>query len=495
MRPVAVLLFVLASPLFAASPPKLSALHPAGLAIGAETTVEAMGATVWPVQAWCSSAAVKLEPLPEKGKLKISAPPDATPGPVLIRLYNEAGGSDARIFVLGPGPDALENPKNDRASEAQTVASLPATIFGVLERRGDVDFFRLPLKKGQTLSARLEAYGLRSEIDPYLHLIAPDGRELVLASDSHNLDPEFSLPVEASGDHLLQLSAIAHKASAEVSFAGDKDKVYRLRLQTEPIPNALPQPDSMEASPPPPIKAPHRLQGFLKTAGERDRYRIEAAAGTKLRVRVEARSIHLLTDPVLRIFKADGALLREVDDAGSKPDASSDITVEPAGFFEVEIRDRFGRAGMGYQLAVGPIVPTFRASTTADSLILNAGKTAELTVNLTREDGHTAGLELVCPDLPEGVTWKAEAIPAKTGPLKITFSAAETAKAFQGPFHLHLRPTGEAASAEPQPIVRTWQNEESRGDYLINEAADFWMTVIPAPPAPSPAPAPSDSAD
>ena len=491
MRPVAVLLLLLACPLFAADPPKLTALHPAGLTVDSEATVEALGATVWPVKAWCSSAAVKIEPLPDKGKLKISATPEAEPGPVLVRLYNEAGCSDARIFLIGPGPDTVENPKNDRASEAQPVPSLPATIFGILERRGDVDFFRLPLKKGQTVSARLEAYGLRSEIDPYLQLIAPDGRELVLASDTHNLDPEFSLPITTSGDHLLQISAIAHKASAEVSFAGDKDKVYRLRLQSEPIPISLPKPDSQETSPATPIKPPHRVQGNLKAAGERDRFRIEAAAGTKLRVRVEARSIHLLTDPVLRIFKADGALLREIDDTASKPDPVGDVTVEPAGFFEVEIRDRFGRAEMGYQLVVGPILPSFRTTATPDNFVLNGGKTAELTVNLTREDGHAAGLELVCPDLPEGVSWKAEAIPGKTGPFKVTFSAAATAKAFQGPVHLQLRPTGDASSATPQAIVRTWQTEESRGDYLINETADFWMTVIPAPPPPAPSSTPA----
>jgi hypothetical protein len=490
VRLLLLFLAALTASLRAVDPPKLAALHPAGLAAGTEAVVEAVGSTVWPVKVWCNSATVKIEPSPEKGKLKIAAAPGSATGPVLVRLYNEAGCSDARIFVIGQGPELLETPKNDRVGEAQPISSLPVTINGTLEQRGDVDFFRLPLKAGQKLSARVEAYGLRSEIDPHLHLIAPDGREIVLASDTHNLDPGFSISLTTSGDHLLHLSAIAHKASADIGFAGGKEKVYRLRLQSEPIQIPLPKPDSREATPPVPIKAPHRLEGVLRAAGERDRFRVEAAAGSKLRVHVEARALGFPTDAVLRLFKADGALLREVDDATSKPDPVIDVTVEAAGFFEAEVRDRFGRPDMGYHLVIAPILPSFRATTTVDNLLLNGTKTAELTVNLTRDDGHAAALELIAPDLPEGVSWKSETIPAKTGPFKVTFSAAATAKPFQGPIHLQLR---ETAASKPLSIARTWQNEESRGDYLINETADFWLTVIPPPPPPpkpTPTPAP-----
>ena len=98
-------------------------------------------------------------------------------------------------------------------------------------------------------------------------------------------------------------------------------------------------------------------------------------------------------------------------------------------------------------------------------------------------------LEWVFPDLPAGVTAKPEAIPASTGPAKITFQAPATAAAFQGPFHIGLKQTG--STAAPKPVVRTWQNEESRGDYLINTTPDFWMTVIAVPP---PKPPPAESA-
>lgn len=487
MRAVAVVLVLLLDLVLAADPPKLTALHPAGIAIGAEAIVDAMGSSTWPVKAWCSSPAVKIEPLPEKGKLKIKATPDASPGPILIRLYNEAGASDARIFVLGSAPELLEVPKNDRPEDAHAVASLPVTINGILEKRGDVDFFRVSLKRGQTLHARLEAYSLRTEIDPYLHLIAPDGRELALASDAHNLDPVLVATVPANGAYLIQLSAIAHKATAEVAFAGAADRVYRLSLQTTPIPHVLPKSDSVEGPAPQTIKAPHRLQGTVAKAGEKDRYRVEAAAGSKLRVRVEARTLHLPMDPVLRIYKAEGALLRETDDSNAKPDPFFDVTVEAAGFFEAEVRDRFRRPEMTYQLVIEPIVPAYKATATPDALVLTAGKTAELTLNLSREDGHSAALELLFSDLPAGITWKAEAIPAKTGPFKVTLSAPPTAPAFSGPIHLSLKEPGPAPA---KPIVRTWQTEESRGDYLINETADFWLTVIAVPVPPSPAPAP-----
>jgi hypothetical protein len=477
---------LLAPPLPAADPPKFTGLHPAGIAVGSEAVVEAIGSTVWPVKTWCSVPSLKVEPTPDKGKLKITAPAEAPLGPALIRFYTAHGASDARIFLIGSGPELLEIPKNDRPEEAQAIPSLPVTINGILERRHDIDFFRLPLKRGQTLSARLDAYTLRTDLDAFLILLGPDGRELVLASDTHTIDPAFETVIPTTGDYLLQVNAIPHKASAEVAFAGDKDKVYRLHLATTPLETRLPKADSFEAKPQPPLKAPHRLQGILTGAGERDRFRIEAAAGSKWRVRVEARAIHLITDPVLRILKADGSLLREVDDSNAKPDPVQDITMEAAGFCEAEVRDRFGRPGQVYQLVVEPIVPSFRSNTAQDSLIITGGKSVDLTVNLTREDGHAAALELLAPDLPAGVTWKAEAFPAKTGPFKVTFTAAATAAAFQGPIHLQLKETG--SPRPPLSIVKTWQTEESRGDYWINETADLWLTVVAVPPPAAPAP-------
>jgi len=56
-------------------------------------------------------------------------------------------------------------------------------------------------------------------------------------------------------------------------------------------------------------------------------------------------------DPVLRVFQADGTLLRETDDSNAKPDPVFDVNVEAAGFFEAEVRDRFRRPEMTYQLS------------------------------------------------------------------------------------------------------------------------------------------------
>ncbi|MEQ1841436.1 MAG: PPC domain-containing protein [Verrucomicrobiales bacterium] len=470
--PLAIWILVLGASAASAAPPALTGLHPAGLAIGGpEVIVEAIGTSAWPVKAWCSSPSVRIEPLEEKGKLRIAANADAMPGPVLIRLYNAEGSSEARIFVLGRGPEILETQPNDRLADAQAITTLPVTVNGIFEKRGDVDFFRLTLRKGQTISAQLDSYVLRSEIDPFLHLIAPDGRELALASDTQNLDPALVAEIPADGVYIVELNAIGHKANAEVSFAGGKDKVYRLHLQAGPLAQPdLPKPDSLEG--PGPVKAPCRIQGTLSAPGERDRYRIEAEPGAKLRIRVEAASLHLPMDPVLRVYRPDGGLLREIDDAGTLPDPVYDLTVPKDGFFDAEVRDRFRRQGMIYQLVVGPVVPVFRVTATQDAVMVPAGKSAELTLQLTREDGHSAPLELALADLPAGVTWKAEAIPDKTGPFKLTLSAPETAAAFQGPFHI---------TVGTQPVVRTWQTEESRGDYLINETADFWITVTPAP--------------
>ena len=98
---------------------------------------------------------------------------------------------------------------------------------GKLEKRDDIDFFRLPLKKGQTLTATIDGYGLGSAIDPFLHLYGPDGQEIALASDSRNLDPILTHAIAENGDYTIQVVAIDHKASSNVSFAGGAAMIYR----------------------------------------------------------------------------------------------------------------------------------------------------------------------------------------------------------------------------------------------------------------------------
>ena len=54
---------------------------------------------------------------------------------------------------------------------------------GRLAKRGDSDFFKISLKRGEVLIGVVDAYGLDAPIDCFLHLFDASGLELVLASE------------------------------------------------------------------------------------------------------------------------------------------------------------------------------------------------------------------------------------------------------------------------------------------------------------------------
>jgi len=81
-----------------------------------------------------------------------------------------------------PFPVQKDSAGNDSPSRAALV-KLPASIHGVLDRAGDIDFFRFDVKKGQQLGIQVVAAAIGSKVDPFLQLLDAEGKVVAESAD------------------------------------------------------------------------------------------------------------------------------------------------------------------------------------------------------------------------------------------------------------------------------------------------------------------------
>lgn len=129
-------------------------------------------------------------------------------------------------FRLSTVDNTLEAEPNDTAEQATPAAEAPAyALNGVIAKPGDVDCFRLTLKKGQVFEGRALAQSLGSPLDPVVSVLGPKGNQLVANDDGgglRRLDSRFRLTVPADGVYTVRVAD--HLERGGVNF------VYRLEL-------------------------------------------------------------------------------------------------------------------------------------------------------------------------------------------------------------------------------------------------------------------------
>ena len=167
--------------------PRPIAVYPAGGKLGEETEVRFLGDPTGDI--------VKRVKLPAKPVADFGlAPEDAT------------GTAPSEIpFRLSEQGNVLEKEPNDTLKDA-TVAELPKALNGILQKPGDIDFFRFKAKKGQTYE--VECYGrrIRSAIDPVMVLYNDKGQALLANDDSRGPDPYFRFTAPADGEYAISIT-------------------------------------------------------------------------------------------------------------------------------------------------------------------------------------------------------------------------------------------------------------------------------------------------
>jgi hypothetical protein len=170
-------------------------------------------------------------------RLKIDA--DCPLGPHGVRLVTADGLTEYHRFFVGPFPtvEEAEVPQKQRNDKRETAKDVPAnsTVIGRLNEPSDVDMYRIEVKRGQRVSAEIEAARIGVERGiPDLHLAVydPDGKKLASADDSALFvqDPVVSVLAPRDGPHYVEVRHSMYNGSADP---------YRLHVGTFSRPTAV----------------------------------------------------------------------------------------------------------------------------------------------------------------------------------------------------------------------------------------------------------------
>lgn len=133
-------------------------------------------------------------------------------------------------------PNVLEQEPNDETSQATPYeGDLPVAFNGIIEKAGDVDFFRFKARRGQALDLRVYARQLRSPLDSVLTLYNAKGN--VISSNDDNGGPDSYIRFNVGEDGVYFISV------TDQLKQGGPDYAYRVEI-SEPRPAvvmAIPQ--------------------------------------------------------------------------------------------------------------------------------------------------------------------------------------------------------------------------------------------------------------
>jgi hypothetical protein len=482
-----------------AAPPDLKHLYPAAGQQGSSTLVTIGKADIWP-RIWADTPAIKFSPTPILGAYNVEIAGDAPAGPHLVRAWNEEGASAPRFFIVSNNPELRSSEPNDDAIGAQKLAALPATFSGRLDKNGDVDCYRVELKKGQTLVAWLEAYVLASTFDGLLRITDQAGRVMAFNHDGRTLDPLLAWQVPKDGVYTVQIMGFAHPPQSSVQLTGGEGCVYRLHLTTGPVirataplmarggekaslhllgwnlptaevdfdatqfsagslaPNSvlagaemlqplrisstreLLEPEREPPGAPQPLEIGAAVTGRIHTNREEDRYTFTAIKGRAYEFVITAAQAGSALDAWLKLESTDGKELAKDDDTGS-PDPKIKWTAPADGIFTVAIGDVTHRSGddFFYRLAIAEPAPGVTASIAAHSASITAGKIAEVKATVKRANGFAPKVELIAKNLPAGITAAPVEVPDKDGEVTLKLTADASAAPVSQAFQLALR--------------------------------------------------------
>ena len=98
--------------------------------------------------------------------------------------------------------NAVEVEPNDTHATA-TKAELPQAFNGVIDKAGDVDWFRFKAKRGQTYDIHCYARRLGSPLDPVMTLAVAGGGNIAVNDDAVGPDSYFRVTFPADGEYVI----------------------------------------------------------------------------------------------------------------------------------------------------------------------------------------------------------------------------------------------------------------------------------------------------
>ena len=130
------------------------------------------------------------------------------------------------LFRLSTVDNSLEAEPNDTFEKGTLAVEAQAyALNGIIEKPGDIDCFRVPLKKGQVFECRALAQILGSPLDPVVNVYTPKGSGLVGNDDGggmRRLDSRFKFTASVDGIYTVRVTD--HRERGGPNF------VYRIEM-------------------------------------------------------------------------------------------------------------------------------------------------------------------------------------------------------------------------------------------------------------------------
>ncbi|HSH14601.1 MAG TPA: PPC domain-containing protein, partial [Verrucomicrobiae bacterium] len=122
--------------------------------------------------------------------------------------------------------NVLELEPNDAAAQATAASTnLPLAFNGIIEKPGDMDWFKFSARKGEVYEVNVLARSLRSPLDPVLVVANADGSGIASNDDSGGPDSYLRFKVPNDGDFTVRVSDHLGSGGPGFTYRVEVDRV------------------------------------------------------------------------------------------------------------------------------------------------------------------------------------------------------------------------------------------------------------------------------
>jgi WD40 repeat protein len=209
--------------------PAITRIEPRGMQRGTAVKIKITGTNLYNVTNIVFNnpkLSARLEPGAEltQAWITVSAAADLTPDAYELAVVNPGGESAKVKLYVGRLPHTF-------ASQSNSVVSLPATYWGVLNPAGHSDEIPFHVQAGQTVVFDLAARSIDSKLKATLTLLEGSGATLASQGDFDNGDPLLAWTFNMGGVYTLRV--------ADQTADGSPDHFYSLSMGQLPIVTAV----------------------------------------------------------------------------------------------------------------------------------------------------------------------------------------------------------------------------------------------------------------
>lgn len=185
------------------------------------------------------------------------------------------------------------------------------------------------------------------------------------------------------------------------------------------------------------LALPVAFNGILEKEGDTDHFRFKARKDQKFRVRALGQGVYTPVDTTLAILDAQGKQIAYSDDADGSTDSRLDFTAPADGEYLIRVYDMLKRGGADcvYRVEATAFEPMLsltmseqerRNNQLLKAMVAHQGNRFAAVVNVTRQNLR-GDVAFDVPNLPAGMTFKADTVPANASNFPIVFYAAPDA--------------------------------------------------------------------